>query len=598
MNKKHKFHIPVLGIGYSIDTPLKVAKYGISSVVSLVDDSLLEKMREYYSKKTNKEFNEIDPKDNDARAKRVTAYLNMLNTMVNEQLDELKKMKFNAENDLAKYFEMLPDFSDLKKKYRELLTTVDGVSFEKLQAWLKENISLGSIDVNIMTKLDKTNRTKSGEVLSNEYNDAHAALRGFAESDLEGSVIFSAGMNPRLYSYAEKFNDFYPDLAGNIRKKIVLKVSDFRSALIQGKFLAKKGLWVSEYRIESGLNCGGHAFATDGFLLGPILEEFKSKKTELINMVKNLLDQALTKKGIRYNGEKLGLNITVQGGVGTESEHHFLQRYYGMDSVGWGTPFMLVPEIMNVDENTLEKLSKAEEKDLYLSGASPLGVPFNNLRGSEQELEKIERLKNGRPGSPCTKKFLISNTEYSDKPQCTASISYVTKKINELKDKYEINTDFKKEFDKVVEKACLCVGLGASTHKVNKLDPKKLSKAVSVCPGPNMAYFSKKASLFEMVDHIYGRANLITKKERPNIFIKELGLYFDYLVNKVKESENPLAGIKTKYLEEFKNNMLDGINYYKSLLPNLEEESQKIKERMEKELADFEAKLLSLSISL
>ena len=44
-------------------------------------------------------------------------------------------------------------------------------------------------------------------------------------------------------------------------------MSDFRSALIQGKFLAKKGLEVAEFRIESGLNCGGHAFATDGHLM-------------------------------------------------------------------------------------------------------------------------------------------------------------------------------------------------------------------------------------------------------------------------------------------------------------------------------------------
>ena len=43
----HKFHIPVLGLGYSIDTPLKVARYGISSVVSVVDDELIERMRKY-----------------------------------------------------------------------------------------------------------------------------------------------------------------------------------------------------------------------------------------------------------------------------------------------------------------------------------------------------------------------------------------------------------------------------------------------------------------------------------------------------------------------------------------------------------------------
>ncbi len=58
----------------------------------------------------------------------------------------------------------------------------------------------------------------------------------------------------------------------------MLKVSDFHSAAVQGKFLAKRGLWVSEFRIESGLNCGGHAFATKGQLLGPILEEFQQKR--------------------------------------------------------------------------------------------------------------------------------------------------------------------------------------------------------------------------------------------------------------------------------------------------------------------------------
>lgn len=128
-----------------------------------------------------------------------------------------------------------------------------------------------------MTKLDKDNFYE-GDQLPVEYNDAHAALRGFAMSNLESSMVLSAGMNPRLYGYLEQFNDFYPDEKGYIKKKIVLKVSDYRSALIQGKFLAKKGIWISEFRIESGLNCGGHAFATDGFLMGPILEELKDKR--------------------------------------------------------------------------------------------------------------------------------------------------------------------------------------------------------------------------------------------------------------------------------------------------------------------------------
>jgi len=41
MNQAHTFHIPVMGIGYTIDTPLKVAHLGIDSVISLVDDQLI-----------------------------------------------------------------------------------------------------------------------------------------------------------------------------------------------------------------------------------------------------------------------------------------------------------------------------------------------------------------------------------------------------------------------------------------------------------------------------------------------------------------------------------------------------------------------------
>ena len=48
---RHTFHIPVMGLAYTIDSPIKVAKYGISSVVSITDDELIEKMRAFYSQK-------------------------------------------------------------------------------------------------------------------------------------------------------------------------------------------------------------------------------------------------------------------------------------------------------------------------------------------------------------------------------------------------------------------------------------------------------------------------------------------------------------------------------------------------------------------
>jgi len=73
----HTFHIPVMGLGFTIDTPIKVARFGISSVMSIVEDELTEQMRAFYSKQYNLPYEAITAAEDDYRAKRVTAYLNM-----------------------------------------------------------------------------------------------------------------------------------------------------------------------------------------------------------------------------------------------------------------------------------------------------------------------------------------------------------------------------------------------------------------------------------------------------------------------------------------------------------------------------------------
>ena len=595
----HTFHIPVLGVAFSVDAPLKVAKYGISSVMSLVDDTLMERLRKHYLEKLGRPYIKIEDDVEDARAKRVTAYLNMIKMIVKEQFEELKNSPFESGSEITKYFEMLPDSSELKIKYNEMLNANDEITRINIQSELRQNIFPGSIDVNIMTKLDKANYDSNNELLPSEYNDAHASLRGFALSDLESSIIFSAGMNPKLYSYIETFHDFYPTAECSFKKKIVIKVSDYRSALIQGKFLAKKGLWVSEFRIESGLNCGGHAFATDGLLLGPILEEFKNRKDELINALKEIYLPALIKKGIPIDDTKLVYDVTVQGGVGKSTEQDFLLRYYGVKSVGWGSPFLLVPEVMNVDDYTLQKLSAAGEEDLYLSNISPLGVPFNSLRGNSKDVEKMERVGNGKPGSPCPKKFLVSNKDYSDKPLCTASITFINKKITDLKNSGVEEGEYQKQFDKIVNKVCLCEGLTVPALIVNNIETPKLSRAVSVCPGPNLAYYSKISTLREMVDHIYGRTDLITDASRPNLFVKELGLYIDYLQKKMDENGSEFSAKNEEFYNLFSANLLEGISYYKKMISDILEESETTREKIKDGIAALEQKLLTiLSISV
>lgn len=586
-----------MGIGYTIDTPVKVAHFGISSVISLGDDGLIERMRAFYCKQLNLPYTEIDNDTEDYRAKRITAYLNLIDKIVQQNFNTLKKESFTPESNLTKYFEILPDSSPLRKDYIEMLKETDVSKKTALQEELKNNMEVGSIDVNIMTKLDKDNYTKKGEKMPIEYNDAHAAVRGFAHSTLNSGLVLSAGLSPRLYSYLSKFDCFFPDKNGNLDKKIILKVSDYRSSLIQGKFLAKKGLWVSEYRVESGLNCGGHAFATNGFLMGPILDEFKNNREALIKEVHTILNDSLKQQERPTAKQPLKLLVTAQGGVGTAKEHNFLLTKYNLDSIGWGTPFLLVPEAVNVDNETLEKLSTATEDDLYLSNISPIGVPFNSLRGNTKDIEKEEKIAAGKPGSTCPSQYLkLYNTEFTDRPICVASRQYQKLKIEELNKKNLPEDQHQKEFEKITVKSCICAGLVMTPYIEHDMLKSSDGKGISVCPGPNMAYFSKKSTIAEMVSHIYGRINLLNDTYRPNLFVKELSMYVDYLKREINESIDAINEKKQKYFEEFKDNLISGIEYYKEIIDDMKEESDIYKAKMVEELEKYYYKINDISL--
>ena len=304
-----------MGLAFTIDSPLKVAQYGISSVISIMEDRLIETMRRYYYSFVNEPFFPITTKEDNYREKRITDYLNLANRIVSAQVEKIKKSVFEAGSEIAKYFEMLPEDSAIKQLYNQMTRTTDHIEKEELKSALRNEISAGSIDVNIMTKLDKNNYTKAGNLIA-DGSDALAALKGYAKSELKNSsVVFSAGMNPRLYNYLEKFREFDAKGPGQFEKKIAIKVSDYRSALIQGKYLAKKGIWVSEFRVESGLNCGGHAFATDGYLMGPILEEFKMKRLELSSILFEIYNKALEAKSFTTFSQPHPIKISAQGGL-------------------------------------------------------------------------------------------------------------------------------------------------------------------------------------------------------------------------------------------------------------------------------------------
>jgi hypothetical protein len=591
----HTFHIPVMGLAFSIDTPVKVARFGISSVVSIVDDILIEHMRKQHATERGETYTPITTKDFDYRARRITEYLNLLQRIVHDQIASLKASAFETGSEVVKYFEMLADQSPLKGLYQRMKHAADASTRARLEEELRTRIVAGDIDVNIMTKLDRLAPPKNGQPVAPEFSDALSALRGFVKSELTSSVVLSAGLNSRLFGYMAQFPEFLPDERGHLRKRVTLKVSDYRSAYIQGKILAKKGIWVSEYRIESGLNCGGHAFASDGDLLGPILEVFKTSKTTLIRELHELYAVALTSKGVRVPEQPLPVLITVQGGIGTTNEDEFLREYYQVDGTGWGSPFLLVPEATNLDDRTRKQLCEAKREDFYISDVSPLGIPFNNVRNTTGEQQLRQRVANGKPGSPCEKKFLCSNTEFTKDAICTASSQYQRLKIKQLESMDLSPDELKYKLGKLYEKTCLCEDLAATALNNNGVSgPDPLP--IAVCPGPNLAYFTRIATLEEMVGHIYGRIQLITASDRPNMFINEIRLNIDHLKSEIQKALNTISEREHARFGEYRKNLLEGIEYYKKLIPHLVKESERYHEIMRLQLLELEDELIQLVI--
>lgn len=72
-----------------------------------------------------------------------------------------------------------------------------------------------------------------------------------------------------------------------------------------------------------------------------------------------------------------------------------------------------------------------------------------------------------------------------------------------------------------------------------------------------------------MVDHIYGRINLLENVDRPNLFINEQNLYIAYLKKDIAANIHNINDKKVKYFTKFRDQLLNGINYYKELLPEL-----------------------------
>ncbi len=567
----HSFHIPVMGTGFTLDSPIKIGHLGISSVISLVDDRLIEEVREYYSKKDGRPFTPIKDNDVDSRARRITAYLNLVQEMVEELTEALRREPIEKGSRIYRYFDLLPDDSEAKLFFRGLPAQGDPKR-PAYEAKLRAMVQPGAIDVNIMTKIDGA-YSRYPNTAGRVETDAMAALRGFAHSNLSSSIVLSAGLNLRLYGYMAEFDDFLATEGKSAKKKVTLKVSDHRSAWVQAKIFAKKGIWVSEYRIESGLNCGGHAFATEGHLLGPILAEFKNKRDEFVSSIFKIYRAAIAEiKGIHLT-QPPPIKITAQGGVGTSAEHNFFLRHFSLSSVGWGSPFLLVPEATTLDDETANRIALSKKGDVVLSDTSPLGIPFYTLKDSASERQRLERISKKHPGSICSNQHLNFNEEFG-RPLCTASVEYQGKKISVIKEMKLDLEEEKRQIENVTDKACICRELGDGVRLKYGISHPFLKPAPAVCPGPNIVYFSRLLSLEEMVGHIYGRNNVIgADKHRPHVFINEMELYIEHLKTMIQKTCREASAKERERVRCFKENLLAGARYYQSIISELVEES-------------------------
>ena len=66
-----------------------------------------------------------------------------------------------------------------------------------------------------------------------------------------------------------------------------------------------------------------------------------------------------------------------------------------------------------------------------------------------------------------------------------------------------------------------------------------------------------------MVGHIYGRLSLLANSDRPHMFIKEMSLNIEFLRNEIEKYKLELTTNGVKYFQEFKENLLSSIDYYR-----------------------------------
>jgi hypothetical protein len=294
--------------------------------------------------------------------------------------------------------------------------------------------------------------------------------------------------------------------------------------------------------------------------MGPILDDFIQNRESLQKKLFDTFVEALKELGRPVPAVPPPARLTYQGGVGTAAEQKLLFDRYKVDGVGWGSPFLLCPEVCSVDEHTLSRLLVATDKEIVLSHSSPLGVPFWNLMTAGGEDARRARNASGKSGSSCPRGYLRYNTEFTESPICTASREYHQKLKADLADKSP--EEQKRRLDVAYQKSCLCQDLAGSAQRTWGIDP---NSTPVICPGPNTVNFRRVVSFNEMVGHIYGRNNVLpADSKRPHVCLREFELYIEYLEHEI--GTVPAKGPQAKWFERFTKGLEGGIAHLRQLV--------------------------------
>src|SRR5690606_16215845 len=99
-----------------------------------------------------------------------------------------------------------------------------------------------------------------------------------------------------------------------------------------------------------------------------------------------------------------------------------------------------------------------------------------------------------------------------------------------------------------------------------------------------------------MVDHIYGRINVLKNVERPSLFVNELELYVKHLATYFNNNVADLDNKKKKYINKFNAQLLEGIAYYRGLQEQVQQAFGESKANFLEQLNRYELQLKPLVV--